>query len=263
MNRLRAVFDAPGKQLVAYLTCGDPSADASVELVLAAARAGAGVIELGMPYSDPSADGPAIQRAMTRALAGGAGPRAALDVVRRVRAAGCEVPIVLFGYYNPVFVSGVERFCRDAAAAGADGLLLVDLPVDEAGEILPAVRAAGLELIPLLAPTSPPERMARVAELDAPFVYYVSLTGVTGAAIGSDTDLPDRVAAVRAAVGRPVAVGFGIKTPDDARRVAAFADAVVVGTAIVSAIEGAREPVRAVEELVSALAAAVASTPRG
>src|SRR5262249_24904524 len=145
---------------------GDPTLEASVEIVRAAAAAGADVIELGVPYSDPSADGPVIQKAMARALAGGAGPRAALEVVRRVRAAGCDVPIVLFGYYNPVFVCGVDRFCREAAAAGAQALLVVDLPVDEAGELLPAVRAAGLDLIPLLAPTSTPARMARVAELE-------------------------------------------------------------------------------------------------
>jgi tryptophan synthase alpha chain len=263
MSRLRAVFDAPGKKLVAYLTCGDPSVDATVDILIAAARAGADVIELGVPYSDPSADGPVIQRAMTRALAGGAGPRAALEATRRARAAGCDVPIVLFGYYNPIFVTGAERFCRDAAAAGADALLVVDLPVDESAELLPVARAAGLDLVPLLAPTSPPERMARVGELDPPFVYYVSLTGVTGAAIGRAGDLGPRVAAVKQAVRRPVAVGFGIKTPDDARAVAEVADAIVVGTEIVRAIEGSTAPAASVARLVSALKGAIAATPRG
>jgi tryptophan synthase alpha chain len=261
--RLRAAFDAPGKKLVAYLTCGDPSVDATVDIVLAAARAGAAAIELGVPYSDPSADGPVIQRAMARAIAGGAGPRAALEVTRRARAAGCDVPIILFGYYNPIFVTGTERFCRDAAEAGADALLVVDLPVDEAEELLPVARAAGLDLVPLLAPTSTAERMARVARLDPPFVYYVSITGVTGAAIAGAADLGPRVAAVRRAVGRPVAVGFGIKTPDDARAVAALADAVVVGTEIVRAIEGSPRPAEAVATLVSGLASAIAATPRG
>jgi tryptophan synthase alpha chain len=257
-NRLRAVFDSPTKKLVAYVTCGDPSVDATISVVLAAARAGADVIELGIPYSDPSADGPAIQRAMARALRRGAHPRSALDVVRRVRAAGCETPIVIFGYYNPVFVSGAERFCKAVADAGADGLLLVDLPIDEAGELLPATRAAGLELVPLLAPTSTPARVARVADLDPAFVYYVSLTGVTGAALTRPADLGPRVAAIRAAVRRPVAVGFGIATPDDARAVAATADAVVVGTAIVRAIEDATDdPAAAVAALVGSLAAAV------
>jgi tryptophan synthase alpha chain len=175
-----------------------------------------------------------------------------------VRAAGCAVPIVLFGYYNPVFVIGAERFCRDAADAGAVGLLLVDLPVDESGEILPAVRAAGLALVPLLAPTSSPERMARVAALEAPFVYYVSMTGVTGAALRGRDELPRRIAEVRAAVGAPVAVGFGIVTPDDARAVAAAADAVVVGSAIVRTIEqNGADPAPAVAAQVRALAAAI------
>lgn len=258
VNTLRTVFDSPRKKLVAYVTCGDPSVDATVDVVVAAARAGADVIELGMPYSDPSADGPAIQRAMARALRRGATLRSVFDVVRRVRAAGCDVPIVVFGYYNPVFVTGAERFCRAVADAGAQGLLLVDLPIDEAAELVPATRAAGLELVPLLAPTSTPARFARVAELDPAFVYYVSLTGVTGAALARPADLAPRVAAIRAAVRRPVAVGFGIATPDDARAVAAGADAVVVGTAIVRAIEDATgDPASAVGALVSSLAAAV------
>lgn len=238
MSTLRAAL-AGGRKLVVYVTCGDPSPDATIGIVCAAAEAGADVIELGMPYSDPSADGPAIQRAMTRALAAGATPSSVFDVVRGIRAAGCRVPIVLFGYYNPVFVRGPERFCREAAAAGAQGLLLVDLPVDEMGELTGAARAAGLELIPLLAPTSSPTRMARVAALDPAFVYYVSITGVTGAAIRGVADLPGRIAAIRAVVGAPIVVGFGIATPADARTVSDCADGVVVGTAIVRAIEAA------------------------
>jgi tryptophan synthase alpha chain len=168
------------------------------------------------------------------------------------------VPIVLFGYYNPVFVHGVERFCRAAAAAGAQGLLLVDLPIDEAGEVTGPARAAGLELIPLVAPTSTPARMARVAALEAPFVYYVSMTGVTGVALRGLAELPERVAAVRAAVAAPVVVGFGIASPDDARRVAGFADGVVVGSAVVRAIErNPADPAGAVKALVTSLAEAV------
>ncbi len=258
--RLRRVFAAPGKKLVAYVTCGHPSVEASVEIVLAAARAGADVIELGVPYSDPSADGPVIQRAMLRALAAGGGPRAALDVTARVRAAGSEVPIVLFGYYNPIFVSGVARTCGAAAAAGADALLVVDLPVEESAELVPLARAAGLDVIPLVAPTSSPARMALVAASGAPFVYYVSLTGVTGAALTmTAADLGDRVATVRAAVRSPVAVGFGISTPEQARQVASIADGVVVGTALVKAIDAHPEdPARAVADLVSSLKAAIA-----
>jgi tryptophan synthase alpha chain len=164
---------------------------------------------------------------------------------------------VLFGYYNPVFVVGVEGFCRAAAAAGADGLLLVDVPVDELGEVAPAARAAGLEVIPLVAPTSTVARMALAAALDPPFVYYVSITGVTGAALRGLDELPHRIAEVRAAVRAPVAVGFGIATPEDARRVAESADAVVVGSAVVRAILAHPEaPAAAVGRLVASLRAA-------
>ncbi len=237
MSRLRAAFASGKKQLVIYLTCGDPSVDVTVDLIVAAAQAGAGVIELGVPFSEPSADGPAIRLAMERALSRGTSLRATLDVVRRVRAAGCAVPIVLFGYYNPIFVRGVETFTREAAAAGADGILVVDLPVEELPELAGPARAAGLDVIPLVAPTSSPDRIARVAAVGAPFVYYVSMTGVTGAALTSLAELAPRVAAVRAAASAPVAVGFGIATPADARAIAEFADAVVVGSAIVRTIE--------------------------
>jgi tryptophan synthase alpha chain len=259
MSRLaRAFGDGDRKKLVIYLTCGDPSLRDTVSIVRAAADAGADVIELGIPFSDPSADGPAIQLAMQRALDGGATLGGSLEVVRELRAAGCQVPIVLFGYYNPIFVRGVERFCAEAAAAGADGLLIVDLPVDEMGELLPAARAAGLDVVPLIAPTSSSPRIAKVASVGAPFVYYVSMTGITGAALRDLDELPARVSEVRDTVRAPVAVGFGIATPDDARRVAASADAVVVGSAIVRAIE--KNPGReaaAVADLVKSLAAAI------
>jgi tryptophan synthase alpha chain len=255
---LSTLFARPEKKLVIYLTCGDPSMAASVELVLAAARAGADAIELGVPFSEPSADGPAIRTAMERALAKGATLGGALDVVRRVRAAGCATPIVLFGYYNPIFVRGVPSFTRDARAAGVDGVLIVDLPVEELGELAGPARAAGLDVVPLVAPTSSAERIARVATIGAPFVYYVSMTGVTGAALAARDALGPRVAEVRAAAKAPVAVGFGIATPDDARAIARVADAVVVGSAVVRAIEKnpGREVV-VVEQLVGALAAAL------
>jgi tryptophan synthase alpha chain len=211
-----------------------------------------------VPFSEPNADGPAIQRAMERALARGAGLPAALDVCKRVRAAGCEVPIVLFGYYNPVFVRGAEAFCRDARAAGADAALVVDLPVDEIEELTGPARAVGLDVIPLAAPTSGPERMKRIAGVGAPFVYYVSITGITGAALKGLPDVAHKVAALRAAGVGKVAVGFGISTPADARTIAEFADGVVVGSAVVRAIEGnpGRESA-AVAELVASLRAAL------
>ncbi len=254
---LRSMFDGT-KKLIIYVTCGDPSADATVDIVRAAADAGADAIELGVPFSDPSADGPAIQAAMQRALAGGTGLARTLDIARRIHAA-TPVPLILFGYYNPIFVYGVPRLCRDAAAAGIDGLLVVDLPAEEAAEeLLPAARAAGLGVIPLLAPTSSPARMARASALEPPFVYYVSITGVTGAALTGAADLPARVAEIRAATGAPVAVGFGVASAADARAVAAAADAVVVGSAVVRAIERSpADPAGAVARLTRELKSAL------
>jgi tryptophan synthase alpha chain len=257
-GRLAKAFSSGRKALVIYVTCGDPSVDATVDIVLAAARSGADVIELGVPFSEPNADGPAIQRAMERALARGAGLPSALEVCRRVRAAGCEVPIVLFGYYNPIFVHGVAAFCRDARAAGADAALVVDLPIDEIAELTGPAREVGLEVIPLAAPTSGKERLARIAAVGAPFVYYVSMTGITGAALKGVPDVAQKVAALRGAGVAKVAVGFGISTPADARAIAEFADGVVVGTAVVRAIEEhvGREPA-AVAALVASLREAV------
>jgi tryptophan synthase alpha chain len=253
-GRVARAFANGRKTLVIYVTCGDPSVDATVDVVLAAARSGADVIELGVPFSEPNADGPAIQRAMERALSRGAGLPAALEVCRRVRKAGSEVPIVLFGYYNPVFVRGAAAFCRDARDAGADAALIVDLPVDELEELAGPARAAGLDVIPLAAPTSGPERLKKIAAVGAPFVYYVSMTGITGAALKGVPDVAHKVAGLRAAGVGKVAVGFGISTPADARAIAEFADGVVVGSAIVRAVEEhpGREPA-AVAALVASL----------
>lgn len=244
-GRLRARFaqvSAEGRAaLVVYLTAGDPSPASTAAIVRAAAEAGADVIELGVPFSDPSADGRAIQAAMERALAAGAGLASALAAVAEVRASGVEVPIVLFGYYNPIFVHGVERFAAAAAAAGVDAVLTVDLPIDELDELSAPLAAHGVGVIPLIAPTSTRERIDRVRALDPAFVYYISLTGVTGAALDRGKLAGDRIAAIREATGAPVAVGFGIKTAADAAAVAAFADGVVVGSAVVERIGAARD----------------------
>ncbi len=239
--RLAACREARRAALIVYLTAGDPAGtiEDTVAILRAAAHAGADVIELGVPFSDPSADGPAIQAAMERALAAGAGLHHALDAVRAARAAGLDVPIVLFGYYNPIFVMGVDMFAAQAAAAGIDAVLTVDLPVDELDELRLPLASHGVGVIPLLAPTSTPERIARVAALEPAFVYYISLTGVTGAALAGSRVSAERITAIRAATGAPVAVGFGIKTPDDARAVGALADGVVVGSAVVSRIGAA------------------------
>jgi tryptophan synthase alpha chain len=247
--------------LVIYLTAGDPrgSLDETVAIVRAAAAAGADVIELGVPFSDPSADGAAIQRGMERALAAGAGLTHALDATAAVRASGCEVPIVLFGYYNPIFVMGVEAFAARAARAGVDAVLTVDLPVDELDELRLPLEMRGVGVVPLVAPTSTRERVLRVGALDPPFVYYISLTGVTGASMGSAKVSADRIREVRELTGSPVAVGFGIKTAFDARAVGKVADGVVVGSAVVARI-GAAPPgtaSAAVADLVAELRAAL------
>ena len=254
MSRLRAAFEHPERAaLVAYLTYGDPDPHTSIDIVEAVARAGADVIELGVPFSDPSADGPSIQRAMERALAAGANLAGALDGVAELRRRGVTTPIVLFGYYNPLFVMGPEAFAARAAAAGVDAVLTVDLPIDELAELAVPLAAHGVGVIPLVAPTSTPDRIARLAPFAAPFVYYISLTGVTGARAAAPVP-PERIAQIRAAAHAPVAVGFGIRTPADAARFAAIADGVVVGTAIVDRVaQGAAS----VAELVRGLAAAM------
>jgi tryptophan synthase alpha chain len=262
MSHLRAAFDRAAAEnraaLVAYMTFADPDPKTSVDVVEAACRAGADVIELGVPFSDPSADGPSIQRAMERALGAGGSLMGALDAVKELRRRGVKTPIVLFGYYNPVFVMGVEAFARRAAEAGVDAVLTVDLPIDELAELAEPLAAEGVSVIPLVAPTSTPDRIARLAPFNAPFIYYISVTGVTGGRAAAPVD-PARIAMIRTAASAPVAVGFGIRTPADAARFAAVADGVVVGTAIVDqvaagAVDSAAQRVGA---LVSELAKAM------
>ncbi len=262
-QRLRSAFDRAAERnraaLVAYLTFGDPDVQTSISIVEAAARAGADVIELGVPFSDPSADGPSIQRAMERALEMGASLPGALDAVTELRRRGIETPIVLFGYYNPIFVMGTELFAERAAAAGVDAVLTVDLPIDELDELAIPLAAKGVAVIPLVAPTSTPERIARLAPFAAPFVYYISLTGVTGSTAAAIPVDPARLATIRAAAGAPVAVGFGIRTPEDAARFAVVADGVVVGTALVDRVaagDAAGAPAR-VAALITELASAL------
>jgi tryptophan synthase alpha chain len=239
MTRLRAAFDRAASEnraaLVAYLTFADPDPQTSITVIEAACRAGADVIELGVPFSDPSADGPSIQRAMERALLAGGSLPGALDAVSELRRRGVTTPIVLFGYYNPMFVMGQVAFAARAAKAGVDAVLTVDLPIDELAELAQPLAAQGVAVIPLVAPTSTAERIARLAALDAPFVYYISLTGVTGVRAAAPVD-PARLEQIRQASGAPVAVGFGIRTPADAARFAAIADGVVVGSALVDRV---------------------------
>jgi len=240
MSRIAQTFEAlrhrGEKALITFLTVGDPDLATSEQVIHALVEAGADLLELGFPFSDPMADGPTIQAASERALVSGTTLHGVLAMVARVRQ-HTNVPIVLMGYYNPVFRYGAEAFARDAAAAGVDGLLLVDLPPEEAGELHPQLKAAGIDLITLLAPTTPEQRMISLAGQAEGFLYYVSMTGVTGTQKVDAVAIAATVNRVRRESPVPVAVGFGVSTPDDARAVAAFADAVVVGSALVKVIE--------------------------
>ncbi len=257
MDRLAETFAGlernARKALVVYLTASDPSLDDSVQAALAAVRAGADVLEVGVPFSDPIADGPVIQRAMGRALAAGGGLAAAFELTRRVRAESA-VPIVLFGYVNPLLSLGLEASCQAAAAAGVDGLLVVDLPPEEAGELRAVAARHGLAWVSLVAPTSG-ERVGRIARDASGFVYLVSMTGVTGGKLADPTRLAPLVAQVRAARAVPVCIGFGIRDAESARAAAALADGVVVGSAVVAALEaeGAAGVGRLVGELRAGL----------
>lgn len=239
MSRLHATFaDLSGRRpaLVPFLMAGDPDAGACAALLDALPGAGADIVELGMPFADPMADGPAIQAAGQRALAAGAHMGQTLELARGFRARHADTPLVLMGYTNPVLRYGPDRFARDAAAAGADGLILVDLPPEESGAVDAAARAAGLDMIRLVAPTTPDARLPLILERAGGFVYYVSITGITGAAAADARAVAPHLARIRAATDLPIAVGFGVKTPDDARAMAqAGADAVVVGSALVTA----------------------------
>lgn len=222
--------------LIPYITAGFPEADTTAALLPALARAGADVIEIGVPFSDPLADGPTIQASSHRALTHGTTVRRVLDFVRDFRREH-DTPLVLFTYLNPALSHGFEDFCRDAAAAGADGLLLTDLPAGADPDLEAVVRGAGLDIIRLLAPTTADDRIARVAEGGGGFLYYISRTGVTGTRAELPPGLADEVARIRERVTLPVAVGFGISTPEQAAAVAHLADGVIVGSALIQRLE--------------------------
>lgn len=241
--------------LIPFITAGDPDLEKTLQLVLTLEKAGADLIELGMPFSDPMADGPTIQAASERALAGGTTLEQVLDLVTSVRQKS-QIPLVLMGYYNPIFRYGAEKFATAAAAAGVDALLLVDLPPEEVGEVSEAMQKADIAMITLLAPTTPPERMARLAACAEGYLYYVSMTGVTGAQKISPADIKAAVENLKGLSKVPVAVGFGITTEDDAKAVGSFADGVVVGSALVKIIEEhgqGQDLLTCVEDYVSGL----------
>lgn len=248
MNRIDARFaelKAAGRTgLIPFVTAGDPSPEGVVPLLHALVAAGADLIELGVPFSDPMADGPVIQHAGERALAKGVGLDAILAWVRAFRATDTATPVVLMGYLNPIEIHGYERFAREAAQAGVDGVLLVDCPLEEA-DTGAAIRAAGLRQIHLAAPTTSAARLERLCGAAEGFLYYVSFAGITGAARLSVAEIESRVGAIRARAQAPVAVGFGVRDADSAAAIAAFADAVVIGSALVQRLAGSADAAEA------------------
>jgi len=254
MNRLARAFQCAKERgtpaLVPFITAGDPDLARTEALIHTLADAGADLIELGVPFSDPMADGPVIQAASERALATGTTLKSVLALVRKVRATS-EIPIILMGYYNPILAYGRERFAADAVAAGVDGLLLVDLPPEEAQELRCFTDPFSLPLITLIAPTTPPERRNELALTAQGYLYYVSMTGVTGTTRIDTVAIRAEVEKLKTLSPVPVAVGFGITTADDAAAVGAFADAVVVGSALVKLIDRHRQSPTLLDEVTN------------
>jgi tryptophan synthase alpha chain len=263
MSRIKNTFNRLKKKneaaLIPYIMAGDPDLAVTKTLILEMEKAGCDIIELGAPFSDPLADGPTIQKAAIRSIQKGTSIADVLRLVSDVRKES-RIPLILMTYYNLIFKYGEERFVHDAAAAGLDGMILPDLPPDEAGTLIPLAKKAGLDTIFLLAPTSTDERIKLVSRLSQGFVYYVSLTGVTGARTGVQSSVRDSLARIKQVTDKPVAVGFGISSPDQADQVASWgADGVIVGSALVKVIEeNADSP-----ELVSRAAAFVKALKQG
>ncbi len=257
MTRIDAKFAAlhadGRKAFVAYVMAGDPDYDRSLDLVRGLPDAGVDVIELGLPFTDPMADGPTIQLAGQRALEAGMTLQRTLDMVRAFRQQDDTTPIVLMGYYNPIYSRGVDRFLAEAREAGIDGLIVVDLPPEEDSELCIPAQNQGLNFIRLATPTTDDARLPRVLQNTSGFVYYVSITGITGAAAAEAAEVGPEVARIKAATDLPVIVGFGIRTPERAQAIAAVADGCVVGTAIVSEMASGK-PVAEVLDFVRGLA---------
>ncbi|MCL5043981.1 MAG: tryptophan synthase subunit alpha [Deltaproteobacteria bacterium] len=269
MNRIEKTFAQLRRRrepaLVPFIVAGDPTLEQTESLVLELEARGADLVELGVPFSDPAADGPANQRALERGLRAGASVDKILALVARLRSRS-QIALVLFGYFNPVLRYGCARFCADAGRAGVDGLLIVDLPPEEAGELRRPARACGLDLIHLLAPTTPAARAARIVRMARGFLYYVSVAGVTGVRDKLPSELEPRVAALRRLTDLPIGVGFGISTPAQAAAVASFADAAVVGSAFSLLIErhgASAEALEAVGALAGQMKAAMRQARAG
>ena len=258
MSRIEKKFkslDRPA--LVNFITAGDPDHQTSLEAFKALAGAGADIIELGMPFTDPTADGSAIQKASERALAAGTNMKQTLSMVRDFRAEDQETPIVLMGYYNPIFAYGLEAFSKDASEAGVDGLIIVDLPPEEDAPMQAALKGQDIDLIRLITPVTDKARLTTLLQGASGFLYYVSITGVTGTASADINALTPHVQEIKSQTDLPVVIGFGIKTPEDVKEMAQIGDGVVVGSAIVNILQSGG--VEAVKGLVSDLSSAIRS----
>ncbi|MDO9528257.1 MAG: tryptophan synthase subunit alpha [Syntrophales bacterium] len=240
MGRIERKFDdlkrRGEKALIIYLTAGDPSLEKTYEMVLGLDKAGVDVVEIGVPFSDPTADGPIIQAAFQRALKEGTTLSDILDMIEEVRKVS-EIPVVLFGYYNPIFIYGNEKFAIRAKEAGVDGILVVDLPLEESGELRKYTDKSGIDFISLITPTSDDDRIKKISERASGFIYYVSVMGVTGTKKPEIADVRKDIGRIRKVTNLPVSVGFGISTPEQGEEVAQYADGIVVGSAIVRLIE--------------------------
>jgi len=237
-RRFKALKSEGRGGLVTFLTAGDPDLDTSREILFGLPDAGADIIEMGMPFSDPMADGPAIQAGSLRALKAGMTLKKTLALVAEFRKQDADTPVVLMGYYNPIYIYGTETFVVDAKAAGVDGLIIVDLPPEEVDELWNPARDVGIDFIFLTAPTSDDARLPVIVKRASGFVYYVSITGITGTRSADLADVEEAVSRLRRHTDLPIGVGFGIKTPDQARGIATVADAAVVGSALVDIIAG-------------------------
>jgi tryptophan synthase alpha chain len=235
-NKFAALRAKNEKALIVYLTAGDPSLDITKKLIFALEKAGVDILEIGVPFSDPTADGPVIQAASQRSLKSGTTLEGVLKMITEVRKVS-EIPIVLFGYFNPIFAYGVKKFAHAAHTAGVDGVLVVDLPHEEAKELRDYTDVVGIDFISLIAPTTGGERLKKIATEASGFLYYISITGITGTAAPKIENIKSEVEKIRKITNLPVAVGFGISKPQQARDIACFADGIVIGSAVVRLID--------------------------
>ena len=237
MSRIKNTFEklkaANKKALITFITAGDPTVEISEKVLAGLPEAGADLIEIGMPFTDPMADGPAIQASSLRALENGMSLKGTLEILKNFRTKNSDTPVILMGYFNPIYKYGCDEFIRDAGAAGADGLIIVDLPPEEDGELRPQAQDAGLDLIRLITPTTTGSRLDTVLENASGFLYYVSIAGVTGTKSANIDEVGAHIRDIKEKTDLPIAVGFGIKTPEDASNMSKIADGVVVGSAIV------------------------------